>query len=374
LQQQAEVAKTWCKVVRQRLSNFVPDAVVTPAQVRVAQCELRLKTIELKMAEIQEKSLRDKLAQAWKQEGKEIQDQLAVLQHTVETVRLYPKLIAMRPRTTFFFVDCMRDGFYGIGRWYCALLAERPRWRRYAASKWFTSPSTGKAIWAPLGVAGSGSGSLNVMMDWTDQEQFSNTSSSIPGSEWIWDKAKFATCLKENGGVNGLKFISTWYIHKKKWSAAPSPTRGPTGWDTADAASGLAHAPESAELGADIDARCWFLKETCRNYAVGTFVKGSIEECFAAAEEHLNYVVQPHYADPMLISFDRKKFHTRLYVFAHSPAGATDLDFYIYDLGLLSIADKPWHPESQDRDVQITRGGTLAPRHTFDQGPLVLRY
>jgi hypothetical protein len=263
----------------------------------------------------------------------------------VQTVKLYPSLVATRPRLTFFFSDCMQEGFYGIGRWYCDCLAERPSWRRYPAEKWFVTKK-GAQMWAPLG---------KVYMDYTDQEVYSYCSGMMPGSEWISDKAKFATCLKDKGGVKGLRFLPTWYIHKNEWSVAP---KAEGDWDETPAGLGPQHAPP-VELAEALDGRIWFLKETNRNYAAGTFVKGSVADCLADAEMERNYVVQPHYADPMLITRAKKKFHTRIYLFAHSPAGKTHVEFYMYDIGALSIATKGWEPGSQDRDVQITRDRTM---------------
>ena len=201
-------------------------------------------------------------------------------------------------------------------------------------------------MWAPLG---------KVYMDYTDQEVYSYCSSMVPGSEWISDKAKLAKCLKADGGVAGLTFLPTWYIHNKKWSLPPRPDGQ---WDATAAGCGPEHAPP-AELSAALDRRCWFLKETNRNYAAGTFVKDSVQSCLAGAEEDKNYVVQPHYADPMLIAHSKKKFHCRLYIFAHSPAGKTHVDFYHYDIGVLAIAPAAWSPGSQERPVQITRDRSI---------------
>lgn len=44
----------------------------------------------------------------------------------------------------------MQEGYYGIGRWYCDCLSERPNWRRYPAEKWFVTKK-GAQMWAPLG-------------------------------------------------------------------------------------------------------------------------------------------------------------------------------------------------------------------------------
>jgi hypothetical protein len=52
-------------------------------------------------------------------------------------------------------------------------------------------------------------------------------------------------------------------------------------------------------------------------------VHPSATACFLAAEQEKNYVVQRHYENPMLI--DGCKFHIRVYLLAHSPAGARRL-------------------------------------------------
>lgn len=70
-----------------------PSSQVTPAEVEVARCDLRVKTIEVKIAQLKEDELRVKLRDAWKREGEEMQDQLGTLKHTVQTVKLYPALV-----------------------------------------------------------------------------------------------------------------------------------------------------------------------------------------------------------------------------------------------------------------------------------------
>ena len=153
LEKQLQVAQTWNRVravdvstAKFRLLSALPGEDGSPPQVKIShaeievlRCDLNVKEIELKIAALKEDELRVKLRDAWRKEGEEMQTQLATLRHTVETVKLYPNLIAMKPRTTFFFADCQHEGQWGIGRWYCEALSERPFWRRYPAEKWFVS-------------------------------------------------------------------------------------------------------------------------------------------------------------------------------------------------------------------------------------------
>jgi hypothetical protein len=284
------------------------------------------------------------------------------LKHTVETVKLYPALSAMKPRTTFFFSDCQQEGAWGIGRWFCEVLSERPNWRRYPAEKWFVTKK-GTQLWSPLG---------KVYMDYTDQDVYSYCSSLVPGSEWISDKARLAKSLSDHGGVpdseGRLRLLQTWYIHAGKWSAAPNSEGG---WD--EAKCGDDYAPPGA-VGAeaaavkegvdpDPDSTVWFLKETNRNYAAGTFVHASAAACRMHAESDRNYVVQQHYQNPMLL--DGKKFHIRAYLMCHSPAGSTRVQWYLYKNpgipgGNVAKGEKDWTPTDLDRAAQITRDRSFA--------------
>ena len=314
LEKQLQVAQTWSKVrkVDAATARFKyarvtpgedgapPQAAATPAEIEVLRCDLRVKDIEEKMAALKEDDLRVKLRNAWKKEEDEMQKQLATLKHTVETVKLYPTLSAMKPRTTFFFSDCQQEGAWGIGRWYCEVLSERPAWRRYPAEKWFVTQK-GTQLWSPLG---------KVYMDYTDQDVYSYCSSLVPGSEWISDKARLGKSFTDHGGVpGGLRLLPTWYVHKGQWSAPPTPDGG---WD--EQALGPEHAPPgaaAAEAAAgaaegegtepEPDSHVWFLKETNRNYAAGTFVHSSAAACKLAAESDKNYVVQRHFENPLLI-------------------------------------------------------------------------
>lgn len=376
LEKQLQVAQTWSKVrnvdaatARFKYARVMPgpngeppQMVATPAEIEVARCDLRVKEIELKMAALKEDELRVKLRDAWRKEEEEMQKQLATLKHTVETVKLYPALSAMKPRTTFFFSDCQQEGAWGIGRWYCEILSERPNWRRYPAEKWFVTKK-GTQLWSPLG---------KVYMDYTDQDVYSYCSSLVPGSEWISDKARLAKSLSDHGGVpdgeGRLNLLQTWYIHAGKWSAAPN-TEG--GWD--EAKCGDEYAPPGAveaEAAAakegvdpDPDSVVWFLKETNRNYAAGTFVHASAAACRMHAESDRNYVVQRHYTNPML--HDGKKFHIRAYLMCHSPAGSTRVQWYIYKNpkihgGNVAKGHKDWTPTDLDRAAQITRDRTFS--------------
>ena len=370
LEKQLQVAQTWSKVrnVDAATARFKyarvtpgpngepPQMVATPAEVEVARCDLRVKEIELKMAALKEDELRVKLRDAWRKEEEEMQKQLTTLKHCVETVKLYPALSAMKPRTTFFFSDCQQEGAWGIGRWYCEILSERPSWRRYPAEKWFVTKK-GTQLWSPLG---------KVYMDYTDQDVYSYCSSLVPGSEWISDKARLAKSLSDHGGVpdgeGRLHMLQTWYIHASKWSAPPTSDGS---WD--DASTGDAYAPPGAveaEAAAkdgvdpDPDSSVWFLKETNRNYAAGTFVCASAAACRMQAEPDKNYVVQRHYENPMLI--DGKKFHIRAYLMCHSPAGSQRVQWYIYKNkeiygGNVAKGEKNWTPADLDRAAQITR-------------------
>ena len=186
LEKQLQVAQTWNKVrtvdvstAKFKLLNALPGedgspprVKMSPAEVEVLRCDLKVKEIEWKIAALKEDELRVKLRDAWRKEGEEMQKQLATLRHTVETVKLYPSLVAMKPRTTFFFADCQHEGPWGIGRWYCEALSERPYWRRYPAEKWFVT-KRGAQLWAPLG---------KVYMDYSDQDVYSYCSNLVPGS------------------------------------------------------------------------------------------------------------------------------------------------------------------------------------------------
>ena len=381
LEKQLQVAQTWSKVrnvdaatARFKYARVMPgengepaQMLGTPAEIEVARCDLRVKEIELKMATLKEDELRVKLRDAWRKEEEEMQTQLATLKHTVETVKLYPSLSAMKPRTTFFFSDCQQEGAWGIGRWYCEVLSERPAWRRYPAEKWFVTKK-GTQLWAPLG---------KVYMDYADQDVYSYCSSVVPGSGWISDKARLAKSMTDHGGVpkTALAMLPTWYVHNGRWSAAPTPEGtwdaekhgddyAPPGAVEAEAeAAARGKEKQGAGCQPEPDSHVWFLKETNRNYAAGTFVHASAAACRMAAEPGKNYVVQRHYEDPMLI--DGKKFHIRVYLMAHTPAGSTRVQWYLYrndgfNGGNVAIAkEKDWTPMDVDRSCQITRDRTL---------------
>ena len=74
--------------------------------------------------------------------------------------------------------------------------------------------------------------------------------------------------------------------------------------------------------------RSRFLKETNRNYSAGVTAHPNVAACLAAADPRKDYVVQPHYAKPMLR--DGRKFHIRLYILGFSPLGTNNLEWYYY--------------------------------------------
>lgn len=149
---------------------------------------------------------------------------------------------------------------------------------------------------------------------------------TIPGSIWIYDKARLSKTLSadhndplesfdvEEGlgrvaglgqGVGEVEILPTWYIRGGEWCAPP---RADGRWKTG--ANPTANAPW-ASTQARSDA-VWFLKETNRNYSAGVTAHPTVASCLQSADPTKEYVVQPHYAKPMLR--DGRKFHIRLCV------------------------------------------------------------
>jgi len=338
LQKRLEITATWSKVweieaatAKLKLSRITSESTEYRqrhrVEMKVARCDLNVKSLEERLCHLKIGEVTKLLQKVRAQEAHALSQKLNKLGSTIKTVQRYPKIIGDPDRQEFFFSDCHQQ--WGLGKWYCECLDNRPKWTRYPSEKWFVTDS-GVQLYSPMG---------RVPMDFSDQTVYSHSDSSIAKTDCISNKTKLA--------LSAASFLPpTWHINNQKWGddGGQAPTNVPK------------------------EPTVWFLKESTRNFATGIGMFMSPAECFAAAEPGKEYVVQAHYRRPLLVdpvtglprAVGGHKFHIRLYMFLYSPPQTDQVRVYTCKgHGWICIAAKPWSSTDTSRDVQITRDRSI---------------
>ena len=90
-----------------------------------------------------------------------------------------------------------------------------------------------------------------------------------------------------------------------------------------------------------------------RNWSTGVYVVKGANSCLEMAEKNLTYVVQTAIKNPKL--HDGHKCHARIYFVLLSPKGTESIELFVYKLGWLVRAHRPFNANSLDKMVQISR-------------------
>jgi len=156
------------------------------------------------------------------------------------------------------------------------------------------------------------------MVDYCDQSVYSRAESRIGGTELLYNKAQLPQVAQDF--MPGNHFI-----------------RGGA-WD--------GKAPDATD-------DTYFVKDMSRNWATGVYVVQGVNSCLEMAEKNVSYVVQSAIKNPKL--HDGHKCHARIYFVLLSPKGTKSIELFVYKMGWLVRAHRPFNANSLDKMVQISR-------------------
>eukprot|EP01052_Picozoa_sp_SAG31_P029358 SAG31_NODE_2912_length_4920_cov_3.413192_2_plen_305_part_00 len=163
-------------------------------------------------------------------------------------------------------VDCGRGGHAST---FVRMLLERPRWRTYPTQLWYQDAQW-KHFKCPLG---------KVVVDFSDEPQFSRTVMYLKGRDWLDDKSKVTQ-------LAGDHMPTTYIVENGQWEGARPPDMAAAG--------------------------PWFVKETDKNW-------GRCVKCYRTPHDIMEnlepgrFVVQQHVVEPLLTT-DGRKCHLKFYI------------------------------------------------------------
>ena len=123
-----------------RLNSFDADArKKQAAQIEVVRCDLKVKGIEYKIANLKREESERLVSNLKKLESKD-REVVSDLKSTMEAKSEYKTNMADPKRDVYYFSYCRQEGH---APWYCAVLDKRKKWFEYPSNKWFiTSKGT----------------------------------------------------------------------------------------------------------------------------------------------------------------------------------------------------------------------------------------
>lgn len=123
-----------------RLNSFDGDArKKQAAQIEVVRCDLKVKGIEFKIANLKREESERLVSNLKKLESKD-REVVSDLKSTMKAKSEYKMNVADPKRDIYYFSYCRQEGH---APWYCAVLDKRKKWFEYPSKKWFiTSKGT----------------------------------------------------------------------------------------------------------------------------------------------------------------------------------------------------------------------------------------
>lgn len=213
-------------------------------------------------------------------------------------------------RTIFYCTNCKVGGH---GQRFCEYFLKRPNWRVYPNQKWFTDEKKNE-YHCPLG---------KKMVDFADESHFSRYAMYLKGRIWLEEKTRMWDMVPD-------LMPTTYVIEDQKWKDGKAP-------------------PPDDQCG----NLPWFVKEADRNWGTSVHACRKASECMGLAQPGAVYVVQQHYANPLLMD-DGRKSHIKFYVFLMCLPDGKTWRLYTFKEGYLSISPNPWSPEDISKETQVT--------------------
>jgi len=198
----------------------------------------------------------------------------------------------------------------GHGSIYSEVLLRRPDWQLHPSVKWFADDEHNQ-YYCPEG---------SRLVDFCDEMHFSRIAMYLNGRQCMENKAQLSVLVPSLVG-------DTFYIKDRQWVDGHCP------------------------LDKEGDALPWFVKEAEGNEGLFVDCCQQASECMGLARAGVNYVVQQHIRDPMLLG--GKKFHLRCHMLNICMEDGETWHVYTYKDAYLNISPNQWAPDDMSRDTQV---------------------